>query len=172
MNNDELLDKLKNFINDVSFQQVKLLKVNFEASENLSGVYQDGMINRQWAFNSTQMSIGKTYDNKGNEMTVASGSYTFNLTEKLVEGEEVEKLKESKSPGELEIKYELNYKLILFLKNETIFMKESDDIKKEILKAFYERSGKIIVFPYIRHLVDTLSREAGFLTPSIPPLIF
>lgn len=169
---EELLNKLKYFIKDISFQQVKLVKVEFEASENLSGIYQNGMINRQSSFNLIQTYMGNTSDDKENEMSIASGAYTFDLIDKIIGGNEVKKLKKSNLSKELEIKYKLNYQLILFLKNENILINESDDIKKEVLRAFYEHSGKNVIFPYIRHMIDTLSREAGFLTPSIPPIIF
>ena len=172
MKKKELLDKLKDFIKDISFQQVKLIKVDFEASENLAGKYQGSMIKRESTFNLTKIYTGNTSDDKENEMPITSGAYTFDLIDKIMGGKEVEKLKKSNSSKKLEIKYKLNYQLILFLKNENILINESDDIKKEILRAFYEQSGKIVIFPYIRHMIDTLSREAGFLTPSIPPIIF
>jgi hypothetical protein len=172
MNKKELLSKLKDFIKDISFQQVKLIKADFEANKNLSGIYKGGMINRQFAFNLIQTYIGKTFDDKGNEMPIAAGSYVFDLTDKFTGGEEVRKLEDSVSPKELEIKYKLNYELILFLNSKNILINESEDDKKKVLLTFYEQSGKIVVFPYIRHMMDILSREAGFLTPSLPPIIF
>ena len=173
MNKKELLGELKDFIRDINFQQVKLIKVDFEASKKLSGEYLLGsMINRQFKFNLIQTYIGKTFDDKGNEMPIASGSYIFDLTDKITGGEEVRRLKGSASPKELEIKYKLSYELILFLNSENIFINKSEDDKNKILKAFYEQSGKIVIFPYIRHMMDILTREAGFLTPSLPPIIF
>lgn len=173
MNKKELLNQLKNFIKNISFQQVKLISVDFKASETGTGIYYtQGMINRQSVFDLDTISTGETIDNKGNKISITTGSYIFKLTD-TIENKKEDGISEQKESAidPFKIEYQLTYQLILFLNSANIILNESE-VLKDILPYFYNESGKMIIFPYIRHIMDMLSREAGFLTPSIQPIIF
>ncbi|MFN3264026.1 MAG: hypothetical protein ACK42C_03900 [Aquificaceae bacterium] len=50
----------------------------------------------------------------------------------------------------------------------TLKVKEGEIPHKNVLNAYAKNSGLLLVYPYIRHVVDMLKREAGLILPPLP----
>lgn len=58
----------------------------------------------------------------------------------------------------------ISYELLLGLKSPM-------DVKRKVLEAYASNPGLLFVYPYIRHQVDTLKREAGYVLPPLPHVL-
>jgi len=52
------------------------------------------------------------------------------------------------------------------------FSKIEDENLMEVFAMFFNHSGRLIIFPYVRHIIDMLMKEAGIITFPIKPLMF
>lgn len=110
---------------------------------------------------------------------------SFKVSELLEDNENIEmevKLK-NKIPTEIqnEISILYNFRENARLRRESINisisyelvlrLKKPMDVRRSVLKAYAENSGLLLVYPYIRHQVDMLIREAGYILPPLPHVL-
>ena len=85
------------------------------------------------------------------------------LSKKLVEEMKKEEL--------LLVNVKFAYVIKLLLKENNIFFSLKDSDKEALLKAFVDNTGKLMLFPYLRHLIHMLSFEAGLNLPPLKPIL-
>jgi len=168
MKKKDNLTALEFFIKIIKNQEIKLIDLNFEANPNIRGIFGDEKeIKRTLEFTLEGIGIGEG-KNKRKKSIILSGKYIINFQDILEKGGDEEKL----------ISANLTYELILFFeaKDFNKFKKEfrfqNNEEVFDIADMFFIHSGRLIIFPYVRHIIDMLMREAGIITSPIKPLMF
>jgi preprotein translocase subunit SecB len=153
-NEKKIKNELKNFISCIIENKIKMIELKTETDENKSGLFPEGLVERNLKFKLTNIATGYQNDNN----PILAGDYLISLEDKL---EDI-----------IFLKIEAKYKLILILKKDTKYQNDLTEQQQEIVEIFFNQSGRLILFPYFRHLADMIAREAGFYLPPISPILF
>ena len=165
-------DTLREFINGIKNQNITLRYIEFEANPNVEGIFVEGDLKR--IFEITEISVSgadvrSTLDEEDKKSKKAllieyKGNYrdSLILSKKIVEKEEEELLL---------VNVRFAYVIKLLLKEDNIIFSLKDNDKETLLEAFVNNTGKLMIFPYLRHLIHMLSFEAGFYLPPLKPLL-
>jgi len=154
MNDTAVRDELREFISLIESNRIKLVTLNSKTNENLSGVLAGDKIERDVKFHLKSIGTG---EQNGNELIIF-GEYEIGIEDKM---EDISLISLS-----------ANYKLILTIKENDKYNNELTDDQQKTINLFFNQSGRLILFPYVRHLYDMLAREADFFIPPIPPIVF
>ena len=148
---EELLDR---FVNNIAFQRIKLIYVNMQTNDELGGIFSNNSIDTSLNIKLSEIKGGKEVSGD-KEREILSGLFEFTLDYK---NKEQDKL----------VFLEMKYNVIIGFKKEVneIFLEKE---AKKVIPIFFDNSGRIIVYPYFRNMVDMLTRGAGFVFEPIPP---
>lgn len=158
----DINESLQIIIDNIERQEFKLLNINFNANEQLSGIFDEQFIHTELKIPLKQIGRGEAVIKQKDEtVPIIFAIYEFDLKYSI---------KNNKDKQEI-ISLNVKYKINLFLKDsiENIIKQEKDEIG-EILNIFFDNTGRIMIYPYFRNLADILARESGFILPSLPPL--
>lgn len=70
------------------------------------------------------------------------------------------------------VSFEAEYQIILSMKDSDDFKDNLTEDQKRIVSVYFNQSGRIILFPYVRHLYDMIVRESDLFLPPLPPIVF
>lgn len=146
--------KLKDFISLISSNRIKLVSLESNINENFSGILDGSNIKRNVEFNLKSMGTGE----QNEKDLIVFGEYEIEIQDQM---EDI-----------LLISLKAHYKLVLKIQQNDEYNKDLTKEQQEIIGIFFNQSGRLILFPYVRHLYDIISREGDFLLPSIPPIVF
>ena len=170
MRKEQKLKALESLIKLIKNQEIKLISLEFDANPNIRGVFGETKdIKRNLEFGLEGIGIGEGKSKRKKEVFF-SGKYIINFEDNLLKENTEETL----------IKTKLVYELILFFNKTELnkFLKEyefskiEDENLMEVFAMFFSYSGRLIIFPYVRHIIDMLMKEAGIITFPIKPLMF
>ena len=164
--NAEFKKKIDLFLGSIEKQSVTLMNVNFTVHNNMEGSFPDEMLKREFIIQRLNIREGHAEERSSGALLkkkpIVSFVYEGNFSDKI-------KLKESNQILDL-IDIHFSYGINLFLRPDCEFVNYSQNDKRSIIKFFANTTGKLILFPYIRHLIHFLSLEAGCLIPPLNPL--
>ncbi len=146
--------KIKEFVGLISANRIKLLSLQSKTNKNLSGVLTGSNIERSVEFKLKSIGTGEQNDNE----LIIFGEYEIDIEDKM----------EDMSLVSLNAAY----KLILTIKENDEYGEELTEEQQTIAEIFFDQSGRLILFPYVRHIYDLITREADFFMPPIPPIVF
>ncbi len=152
----DITSQLSKVIENIVGQDIKLVNVEFSANEDRSGSINNVGIKNNLNIQIQNIGTGEAQHSDGNTTPLIYGNYKFDL-EYLNEKDD-----------ENLIKIVVSYKLVVNLKDDIENIVENDI--KEVLQIFFDNTGRIILYPYYRHLCDLLIRESSFILPPLPPL--
>lgn len=154
MNDTAVRDELREFISLIESNRIKLVTLNSKTNENLSGVLAGNKIERNVEFQLKSIGTG---EQNGNDLIIF-GEYEIEIEDKM---EDISLISLS-----------ANYKLILTIMENDNYNNNLTDDQQKTISLFFNQSGRLILFPYVRHLYDMIAREADFFMPPIPPIVF
>ena len=154
MNNQETKEAIKTFIKSITSNRIKLIKISSESNEHLSGMLQEGELERNVAINLKSIGTGEA----NNSDSIIFGHYSIKIEDTM-----------NKTPLAL---FEAEYRVILSIKSGDDFKHDLTEAQQRIVGIYFNQSGKIILFPYIRHLYDMIVRESDLFLPPLPPILF
>jgi len=161
-------ENIKNLTENINFQKIKLIDLEFQANEMFAGVVPEGQLERKIGM--TLVGIGAGYDQEEN-LTIF-GDYDISI-EDVVKDLTLSDL--NIDDGSLFLaKFKCKYRIFLILKKEFSFAAEElnqSELWKTVINIYFQQTGKLIIFPYVRHLYDTMCKEADFAIPVIPPIL-
>ncbi len=150
-----LIEKqLKDFIGLISSNRIKLVSLASKINENLSGVVAGNNVERNVKFQLKSIGTGEQNESE----FIVFGEYEIEIEDKM---EHVSL-----------ISLKASYKLILSMRENSEYNDKLTDEQQNIIRLFFNQSGRLILFPYVRHLYDIIAREADFFMPPIPPITF
>ena len=154
MEHEIIEKKIKEFVDLILSNNIKLTYLESRINENLSGVLIGNKIERKVEFKLKSIGTGQQNDKD----PIVTGEYEVEIEDKM---EDISL-----------IAFKANYRLILSLKSDGNYNGELTSQQQKIIGIFFNQSGRLILFPYVRHLYDIIAREADFFMPPIPPLLF
>jgi len=154
MSNQETRDSLKKFIGSINANRIKLINISSKSNENLSGTLQGGSLERNVEINLESVGTGQQNDSD----LVIFGSYLVKINDAIDEKSLVS--------------FEAEYKVILTMKDGVDFTDKLTEDQQKIVGIYFNQSGRIILFPYVRHLYDMIVRESDLFLPPLPPILF
>lgn len=154
MSNQETRDSLKKFIGSINSNRIKLINISSKSNENLSGMLQGGALERKVEINLESVGTGQQNDSD----LVIFGSYLVKINDAIDEKSLVS--------------FEAEYKVILTMEDGVDFTDELTEDQQKIVGIYFNQSGRIILFPYVRHLYDMIVRESDLFLPPLPPILF
>ena len=170
MSKENKLLILEKFIRLIKNQDIKLISLDFNSNPNVKGIFGENKdIKRIIEFNLEGIALGEGKNKEENNL-IFSGKYTINFQDSLEKEDEEEKLISANIIYELILYFDQN-EFNKFLE-ENKFLNVEDSELLEIASMFFKHSGRLIIFPYVRHIIDMLMKEAGIITYPIKPLIF
>ena len=167
MDQNILREFLKNIIN----QSIVLKYIKFEANTNIEGKVEESSLQRMLKLEKIEVHLA---DIKAEN---ASEELREELKALIVqyEGKYKDVFKPNKDAPEDEeiplVSAEFIYEIKLHLKSDNIFFELNDSEKEELLEVFIGTTGKLMLFPYVRHLLHMLSLEAGINLPPLKPIL-
>jgi len=153
MGNQEIKESLKKFIKSIDSNRIKLIKLSSESNENLSGMLQDQALKRNVKINLDSIGTGEQNDSN----LIVFGNY-------LVE------IKDSIDEISL-VSFKAEYNVILSMGNDYDYKDNLTEEQQKVVGTYFSQSGKIILFPYVRHLYDMIVHESGLFLPPLPPIL-
>ena len=154
MSNQKTRDRLKKFIGSISSNRIKLINISSKSNENLSGMLQGGALERNVKINLESVGTGQQNDSD----LVIFGNYLVKIDDAIDEKSLVS--------------FEAEYKVILTMEDGADFKDELTEDQQKIVGIYFNQSGRIILFPYVRHLYDMIVRESDLFLPPLPPILF
>lgn len=170
----DVRNNLKEFIIGIENQSITLKYIEFEANSSVEGIFVEGDLKRSLKIDEISISganVKSTLDEDEKSRDIKAlvieykGTYkdSLVLSKKLVEEMKKEEL--------LLVNVKFTYVIKLLLKENNIFFSLKDNDKEALLKAFVDNTGKLMLFPYLRHLIHMLSFEAGLNLPPLKPIL-
>jgi len=154
MGNQEIKESLKKFIESIDSNRIKLIKLSSESNEGLSGILQDQALKRNVKINLDSIGTGEQNDSG----FIVFGSYSVEIEDSIDEISLVS--------------FKAEYNVILSMGNGLSYKDNLTEEQQKVVSTYFSQSGKIILFPYIRHLYDMVVRESGLFLPPLPPILF
>jgi len=146
---------LYSLIDNIKQQQIKLKEIDFKANEEKSGFFKHQEIKTELEINIDNIGEGLITNEEDKNIPILICNYKFNLNYFTNNDIELVKLK-------------CHYDLLIFLNDEVNnIIKEK---KEQVISSFFLSSGKVMVYPYFRHISNLLTRESGFIFPALEPL--
>jgi len=152
----DINSKLSKIIDNINGQDIKLVNVDFFATADKAGSFNDKNIKSNLNIQLQNIGTGEAQNSDGTKSPIMYGNYKFDLK---YSGE---------TASENLIKIVISYKLVVNLQDDIENIIENGI--KEVLQIFFDNTGRIILYPYFRHLCDLLIRESSFILPPLPPL--
>ena len=153
MANQEIKESLKKFIESIDSNRIKLIKLSSESNENLSGMLQDQALKRNVSINLDSIGTGEQND-----------------SDLIVFGNYLVKIEDSMDEISL-VSFKAEYNVILSMGNSYHYKDNLTEEQQKVVGTYFNQSGKIILFPYVRHLYDMIVRESGLFLPPLPPIL-
>ncbi len=160
---NEKREKLVAFLNSIVNQNIVLEYVEFSSNPQVGGQFTEGEIHREFELKKLEIGEGKGF------LETPRGKKEVPVFKVSYEGSHFDRLKNA-DVGYL-VKVKFKYSIIIFLDEKSAFLEIEQEEKKEILRLFAESTGKLMVIPYIRHLIHYLTSSAGILLPPINPIL-
>jgi len=154
MGNQEIKESLKKFIESIDSNRIKLIKLSSESNENLSGMLQDQALKRNVNINLDSIGTGEQNDSD----LIVFGNYLVEIEDSIDEISLVS--------------FKAEYNVILTMGNGYDYKDNLTEEQQEVVGTYFSQSGKIILFPYVRHSYDMIVRESGLFLPPLPPILF
>lgn len=163
----ELNENFKKLIESIERQSIRLEQLEFYINPEVEGKFQESTIERIFEIDEVEIAKGEAIpiDNE-EKVPFFKISYVG-----LYEDSIINKDTNAKENKKLLAKAKFTYSVILIISPQSSFNKLSEGAKIQILSYFANTTGKIMIFPYIRHLLYFLSTEAGLQLPPINPLL-
>lgn len=161
-------ENIKNLTKNISLQKIKLLDLVFQANEMFAGVVPEGQLERKVEM--TLAGIGAGYDQDEN-LTIF-GDYDVSI-EDTVKDTALSDLN-AETESLFLTKFKCRYRIFLILQKEFPMTAEDlnqSELWRTVISIYFQQTGKLIIFPYIRHLYNTMCKEADFAIPVIPPVL-
>ena len=160
---DQMQNNLVKIVENIEQQNIRLVDLTLNANDSIGGVFIDKMITNNLKVEIKDISSGTIIANSKLKMPTINCKYKFFLEQFLNEADD-EKTKIIK----IEAIYLLQ--IVLNTKIEELLSELQRDEIGETLSTFFNTTGKLMVYPYFRHLADILTRESGFTLPPLKPL--
>ena len=170
----DLKKGLKEFLESIENQLITLKHIDFYANSKADGSFQENQIRRELKLNKVEVALFDVLlrnDKKGKAIII---EYHGNYRDSLLNGYGSLPLnpKNKETDKEIElVRATFVYVLKLHISDESIFFKVGEEERKGILNAFIDSTGKLMIYPYIRHILHMLTLEAGFNLPPIKPIM-
>ena len=163
---NSIIKQLENFIDSITEQEIFLRKITFTPDPAIKGSFPESKIERLFELKKMEIGLGERFFpselkfKKENAYPIVDIRYTFFLQDRL-KLENQEKLIQT---------VEIEYSIILAIKEDSEFLQLSDAEKVKIVEAFGNHSGMLIVLPYVRCITDLLGKASGINLPPLPPV--
>lgn len=154
MNDVELRVSLKKFIESISSNRIKLVKISSKSNENLSGMLAGVALKRKVEIDLKSIGTGEQED-----------------SESIVFGHYIVKINDTMDDVPL-VSFESEYKVILSINENGDYKGDLSEDQQKVVGLYFSQSGKIILFPYVRHIYDMIVRESDLFLPPLPPILF
>jgi len=159
------LDYLKKFLKEITSQDIILTKINFDTfKENVFLFYtlkEKPQLDREWNINEIRVEIGNLILNNNSKVPIITINYVVNYKDFFIHNKS----------KKLITSIRLIYTIRIILKENSFFETLSESEQKNIIDNFADSTGKLIIIPYIRHIIDFLSRLAGTPVLPLPPVM-
>lgn len=153
-------EMLNRFVDNIESQKIRLIKLDFNANDKIGGIFIGSKIDLTLNIKLPKIGEGQEIsNNKTKDILTAVFDFELLYSENNKDNNHNKKLASLKA----------RYNITLVLKEEIdkLFTEEE---KRKVVPIFFDNSGRVMVYPYFRNLVDILTREAGFVFEPIPPL--
>ncbi len=161
----DLKESLKKFLESIENQLITLKHIDFYANPSVDGSFGEGQITRELKLSKVEVALFDMVSVEGKKGRAIMIEY---------HGEYKDSLLESDNEGSKDIELvraTFIYVLKLHISDKSIFFNIGEEERRKILKAFIDSTGKLMIFPYIRHILHMLTLEAGFNVPPIKPIM-
>jgi len=164
-NRKNFFEIYKSFIKSIESQSIVLKRIDFKANTKIEGEIKEEKIRREFKINKVKVSLGEVLKDPEND-----NSRSLPVIVVSYEGEHKDILLINKKKEKITYaRFEFDIKLIL--KENSIFLNLNEDEQNDIIKYFVNTTGKLMLFPYIRHILHFLFLEAGLMLPPLKPII-
>jgi hypothetical protein len=154
MNDEELRDNLKKFIGTINSNRIKLIKLSSNSNENLSGMLPEVAFKRKVEIALKSIGTGE----QGDSDLIVFGHYLVKIEDTVDE-----------TPL---VSFEAEYRVILSMESDGDYKGDLTEEQQKVIGLYFSQSGKIILFPYVRHLYDMIVRESDLFLPPLRPILF
>jgi hypothetical protein len=169
----EIQDTLREFLKNIINQSIILKYIKFEANTNIEGNFLEGNLARTLQLEEVKIrgaDIKPVFEEKEDKTAKALIiEYHGILKDVLKVDKDYSQNLEDKELTLINAKF--IYEIKLHLNEDNIFFKFNDKEKELLLKAFVEGTGKLMLFPYVRHILHMLPLEAGINVPPLKPIL-
>ena len=172
---------LRNFLKDIKEQSIVLKHIDFTADTRIEGNFPEVNIIRNLEIQEVRI--------QGTDIKVMNPSLFEEKEQAFGKGliieyigsyKDILKIENSKNggkssfdetEGKVLVDAKFAYEIKLHLGENNVFFKIDDACKRNLLKNFTETTGKLMLFPYLRHVLHSLSLEAGINMPPLKPIL-
>jgi len=159
-------EKFKEFIESIERQSIQLEQLHFKANPNIEGKFSEPLVERKFEIDKIEIAEGEAIpSNNGEKLPFFRITYTGSHKDSITNIKDIEQSEKTL------LEVEFTYSILLVLSPESSFNELDRKDKEEILNYFSATTGKLMIFPYLRHLIHFLSTEAGLQLPPINPLL-
>ncbi len=174
METQKILEKdiLKKFLDGIVNQSITLKHIEFEANTNVEGNFSESNLVRTLQLQEVKVhgaDIKPAFDKEKKIIKCLIIEYQGIYKDVFKIDDDFFQNLENREINLINAKF--IYEIKLHLEEENIFFKLDEKEKELVLKAFVESTGKLMLFPYVRHILHTLSLEAGLNVPPLKPIL-
>ena len=149
---------IKKIIDAIDSQNIRMIKNRLDATDKMGGMVTEESITTNLNIEITHIAEGTVQAKQEKESPILLADYSFNLQYFY------------KKDDLKIIDLQSIYRITLFLKEPVKNIIHEEEERREAVPVFFDNTGRIMVYPYFRHLSDILIRESGFVIPPLPPL--
>jgi len=156
---------LEKFISDITQQEIILKEVHFQVNKDIEVIKKEKKdLKRILEIPKIEGASGIIKNEEQNqEFPFVEITYCGFYKDILI----------SEDKEEIDL-FEVKFRYSIFItltQKKSSFLELDSPTREKLIEVFAANTGKLIIFPYIRYLIDFLSKSGGITVPPIPPML-